>query len=265
VIWAAKGWARDLVLRAQLDAVAGGRVVTFGTGPDWKTRPSGYRHIGRWNWGDFGGELVDAGHHLPGWAKPGLDTRGWATVIEAAAPPGAPVNHLCPPNRIGKTIAPAAIVPLAGGRYEIDFGTNLTGWLRLKMPGLNAGQVVRMHFADRVFPDGVQASPIGNINVNGGSCVSFARAEGGHNLYQTYKQTSEFVSAGVPGEEFQHKFNYAAFRYVVVEGLTRGAGPGRRQAALLVESALPTRRHVRVLRSAAQPDPPGQPLDACAA
>jgi hypothetical protein len=237
-IWAAKGWAKDLVLRAQLDAMAGGRAITFGTGPDWKTRPSGYRHIGRWNWGDFGGELVDAGHHLPGWAKPGLDTRGWATVIEAAAPAGAPVNHLCPPNRIGKTIAPAAIVPLAGGRYEIDFGTNLTGWLRLKLPGLKAGQVVRMHFADRVFPDGVHASPIGNININGGSCVSFARAEGGHNLYQTYKQTSEFVSAGVPGEEFQHKFNYAGFRYVVVEGLAAAPAPGD-AISLLVESALP--------------------------
>ena len=153
-----------------------------------------------------------------------------------AAPEGAPVNHIAPLNRIGERIPAREIIALADGRYEIDFGTNLTGWLRLKFPRLKAGQVVRLHFADRVFPDGVQASPIGNIAVSD-SCVPFPRMGGGHNLYQTYHQTSEFVSAGGPGEEFCHKFNYAGFRHVVVEGLD--TAPRKEDAtALLVESAL---------------------------
>ena len=157
--------------------------------------------------------------------------------MEAPAPQGAPVNLIGPLNRIGERISAKKITALADGRYEIDFGTNLTGWLHLKFPPLKAGQLVRLHFADRIFPDGVHASPIGNIAVSGGSCVSFARTGGGHNLYQTYKQTSEFVSAGGAGEEFQHKFNYAGFRYVVVEGLD--TAPRMEDAtALLVESAL---------------------------
>lgn len=237
-IWAAKGWAQKIALRAQLDAVAGGKPITFGTGPDWRTRPSGLSHIGGWKWGDFGGEHVDASRHIADWAKPGLDTSGWTGVADAVAPSGPPVNHLCPSNRIRETITPVAITPLAEGRFEIDFGTNLTGWLRLKLPGLKPSQLVRMHFADRVFPDGVQATPIGNIATKGGSCVSFHRANGGSNLYQTYKQVAEFVSAGQPDEAFQHRFNYAAFRHVVVEGLTR-APTADDAKAMLVESALP--------------------------
>lgn len=236
-IWAAKGWADNLVLRAQLDAVVGSRRVTFGTGPDWKTRSSGYSHIGGWNWNNFGGESIDANRHIANWAQADLDTDGWSSAVEAAAPHGVPVRHAAPFNRVGEALSPAAVTPLADDRYEIDFGTNLTGWLRLKMPRLKQGQRVRMHFADRMFPDGVQATPIGNIAINRDSCVEFARADGGRNLYQTYRQLSEFISAGQSDEEFQHRFNYAGFRYVVVEGLDRA--PAKEDAlAMLIESAM---------------------------
>ena len=133
---------------------------------------------------------------LPGWCKPGLDTTSGPMPWKRPHRKGAPVNLIGPLNRIGERIPAKKITALADGRYEIDFGTNLTGWLHLKFPPLKAGQLVRLHFADRIFPDGVHASPIGNIAVSGGSCVSFARTDGGHNLYQTYKQTSEFVPAG---------------------------------------------------------------------
>lgn len=235
-LWTAKGWAQGIAVRAQLDAVVDGKKVIFGTGPEWKTRPSGYSHIGHWTWNNFGGDRIDAAAHLPDWCQPGLDTTSWVNALDAPAPEGAPVNHVAPLNRIGERIPAREIIPLADGRYEIDFGTNLTGWLRLKFPRLKAGQVIRLHFADRLLPDGVQASPIGKIAVSD-SCVPFARMGGGHNLYQTYHQTSEFVSAGAPGEEFCHKFNYAGFRYVVVEGLD--TAPRKEDAtALLVESAL---------------------------
>jgi alpha-L-rhamnosidase len=235
-LWAAKGWAERIAVRAQLDAVVDGNKVIFGTGPEWKTRPSGYSHIGNWTWNNFGGERIDAAAHLPDWCQPGLDTTSWANAVDAPAPQGAPVNQITPLNRIGARIPAREIIPLADGRNEIDFGTNLTGWLHLKFPRLKAGQVVRLHFADRVFPDGVHTSPIGTIAVSD-SCVSFPRKGGGHNLYQTYRQTSEFVSAGAPGEEFCHKFNYAGFRHVVLEGLA--TAPRTEDArALLVESAL---------------------------
>ncbi|TAE74753.1 MAG: hypothetical protein EAZ65_02735 [Verrucomicrobia bacterium] len=236
-LWMSKGWAERVAVRAQLDAVVAGKKFTFGTGPGWKTLASGYSHIGMWHWGDFGGERIDAAHHRPDWCRPGLDTSSWADAVEAPAPPGAPANLTGPHNRIGERIPAKKVTALADGRHEIDFGTNLTGWLHLKFPPLKAGQTVRLHFADRVFPDGVHGSPIGDITVHCGSCVSFKRQDGGQSLYQTFKQTSEFVAAGIPGEDFQHKFNYAGFRYVVVEGLD--TAPRVADAtALLVESDL---------------------------
>jgi alpha-L-rhamnosidase len=236
-IWAAKGWADNLVLRAQLDAVVGGRLVTFGTGPHWRSRPSNLSHIGGWSWHNFGGQHLDAGRFISNWARAGLDLAGWSPVAAAAAPAGAGVWHAAPANHIGERIAPVSVTPLAEGRYEIDFGRNLSGWLELKLPALPAGRLVQMHFADRLFPDGIQASPIGNIAISGQSCVKFDRVGGGHNSYQTYRQTSEFVSGGQPGEMFRNRFNYAGFRYVVVEGLERA--PAKADAvALLVESAL---------------------------
>ncbi len=179
-LWLAKGWAERIAVRAQLDAVVGGRPFTFGTGPDWKTRPSGYSHIGNWTWNDFGGERIDSAAHLPDWCQAGIDTASWVNAADAPAPRGAAVNHIAPLNRIGARIPAREIIALADGRYEIDFGTN---------------------------------------------------------LYQTYHQTSEFVAAGTPGEEFCHKFNYAGFRHVVIEGLD--TAPRKEDAtALLVESAL---------------------------
>jgi alpha-L-rhamnosidase len=120
------------------------------------------------------------------------------------------VAQQAPLNRIGKEIPAVAVNDLGGGRYEIDFGTALTGWLRLKMPALLARTVVKMTFADKKLPNGT---------------------------YQHFNQVSEFIPTGKPGEVFQHKFNYAGFRYVLVEGLP--VPPAKEDAvAMLVESDL---------------------------
>lgn len=237
-IWAAKGWADHLVLRAQLDAVVNDRPYVFATGPDWRSRPSNISHIGGWSWHNFGGEHLDARRYIADWAEPGTDPVGWLPVAEPAAPAGAGRWHSAPPNRIGERIAPVATTPLADGRYEIDFGRNLTGWLELKLPGLSAGRVVKMHFADRIFRDGLHSSPIGEIAISRQSCVDFNRTDGGRNSYQTYREASEFVASGKTDDVFRNRFNYAGFRYVVVEGLDRA--PTKDDAlALLIESALP--------------------------
>jgi alpha-L-rhamnosidase len=224
-------------VRAQLDAVVTGRRVTVATDPTWQTRPSHLSHIGQWTWNDFGGERLDASRAVPGWNLPGGADASWRPALPGTAPASQASAQNCPPNRIGERLPAVSVTPLAGGRYELDFGRNLTGWLNLRLAGLAAGQTVRLFFADRLFPDGRQASPIGDISIRAQSCVTFARADGGTNWYQNYHQVIEFISAGAPREVFQHKFNYAGFRYVVVEGLP--AAPRKSDAtALLVESAL---------------------------
>ena len=164
--------------------------------------------------GDFGGERLDARELVPEWSLPDLDTASWrpATAVDPHLAPGR--TQPCPLNRIGKQIPAAAVTDLDDGRFEIDFGTALTGWFRLKMPVQPPGTTIRMTFAD-LRPE---------VNRRG-------------KTYQHFNQISEFVSAGKPGEVFENKFNYAGFRYVVIEGLR--SPPAREDAeALLIESDL---------------------------
>lgn len=218
-LWVAKGWSDGIALRAQLDAQVAGQKITWATDESWLTLPSNRSHIGAWGWGDFGGERVEAELHRKDWSLAGASTSDWKPVRVVPGPAGQKEFYAGPFNRMGKTIPAVKVTALANGVYEVDFGTNLTGWVEIKLPHLNAGQLVRMHFSDRLFPDGKQIAPAGNIAVHYGSCIGFKRKDGGDNVYQYFKQSSEFVSSGQKNESFRHQFNYAGFRYVILEGL----------------------------------------------
>ena len=58
-----------------------------------------------------------------------------------------------PLNRIGKEIPAVAVNDLGGGRYEIDFGTALTGWMRLKMPPWNSETSVPLELPGNAIAD----------------------------------------------------------------------------------------------------------------
>jgi len=213
-LWLGKGWAKRIVVRAQLDAMVAGQPVIVATDTSWETSLSGLCRIGGWKWGNFGGERLDARRLVPDWSKPGPNTGSWRQAVAAKPKLGPVRTQPCPANRVGKQLTAVAVKPLGEGKYEIDFGTALTGWLRLKMPALKPGTVVKMTFAD---------------------CRPGESRRG--RGYQHFKQISEFVSAGEPGEVFQHKFNYAAFRYVIVEGLPT-APATEDGVALLIDSDL---------------------------
>ncbi|MFC1652211.1 family 78 glycoside hydrolase catalytic domain [Planctomycetota bacterium] len=212
-LWLGIGWANDIQVRAQLDAVVQDQQITIGTDSSWKTHKSGRYRIGQRKWGDFGGERIDAREIIPNWCQPGLDDATWTSAIPTTVSLGPSRTHPCPTNRIGKTIPAVAVKTLDKDRYEVDFGTNLTGWLRFKMPKLKSGAKIRMTFADS------KQNPRGNKE------------------YQHFNQISEFISAGQAGEVFEHKFNYAAFRYVIVEGL-QSAPPKENLTAFLIDSDL---------------------------
>ena len=215
-IWLGRGWAPGKPsVRAQLDAKLPDGTLVLGTDATWKCKASPYQHVGDRKGKTFGRERYDARENLPGWCDVALDDSSWADAAVVAGPSGAVVAQQAPLNRIGKIIPAAAVtkLPASGpdgpARYVIDFGTALSGWLRLKMPPLKPGTVVKMTFAD------------------------VARG----NKYQSFNQVCEFVSAGASGEVFENKFNYAGFRYVLVDGLP--AAPAKEDAeAMLVESDL---------------------------
>jgi alpha-L-rhamnosidase len=197
----------------------------------WKVAASPYTTTGSQSWGKFGGERYDANLEVADWNKPDFDDTKWANAKLAPASPDRADAQDCPPNRVGKVIPAITCTPLAEGRFELDFGTNLSGHLRLRMPALKANQRIVISYADRKYgPNEMTSKGPADVQVPGLS---------GPVRYQTFHQADEFISAGRDGEEFRSKFNYHGFRYAIVEGLP--AAPALADAeASLVESDLET-------------------------
>ena len=213
------------MLRFQAEMVAGGKKVDIASDETWRGSPSPYGTLGPWYWDHYGGERYDARLDNPVWSSADYDDRQWAGV-EVIAPPGvAAESQSCPLNRVGMRIPAVACTGLGKGRFEVDFGTNLSGWLRMRLPTLTTGQRIAIHYADRrhasVIPEALPAG-VGQIR----SDETFDAAKG-KIRYQTFHQADEFISAGRPDEEFCSKFNYHGFRYAIVEGLPKCARAGR--------------------------------------
>ena len=235
-LWLGSGWRREAgaVARVQIETSIGGTPVMVGTDHTWTCAPSTHSLLGKWAHGDFGGECVDARSEIAGWNQAECTSGEWIPVKEIPAPAGETLAQTCPPNRIGKIIPLVTCTALGTDTWELDFGANLAGWLRLRLPQMESGQRVVMHYADKrcQTPKG-DDTPAGFID-KGWTTKTF-QTSAGPLCYQNFNQRDEFISAGKSGERFCSKFNYHGFRYVIVEGLPIKLLPGDAEA-LLVES-----------------------------
>ncbi len=235
-LWLAPGWHQPKpIARAQIELSVGGKPMRVVTDDTWTCAPSTRTQLGGWAWSNMGGERVDARLDIADWSKAECTTGKWTPVLIEPASKGKVLAQSCPPNRIGQVIPLATCTALNANTWELDFGTNLTGWLRLRMPPLAAGQRVVMRYADKRYqtPAG-DDTPAGKIRATSQFTVKSSR---GPLSYQTFNQIDEFISAGKSSEQFCSKFNYHGFRYVIVEGLPAKPAPGDAEA-LLIESAL---------------------------
>ncbi|MBI2929175.1 MAG: family 78 glycoside hydrolase catalytic domain [Verrucomicrobia bacterium] len=211
-LWLSRGWywqgyrgvQHDTPLaRVQVDMIVAGKPFGLGTDSAWRVKSSGRRILGSWSWGNFGGERVDARREDRRWADPDTDDSGWYSVAEVKALAIPAQAQRCPPDRILQAIRAVACTNLGPGKFELDFGVNLTGWLKLRLKGLQTGQRVRIRYSDRKDP------------------------------YQFLGQVDEFISAGRPAEEFCSKFNYHGFRYAIMEWLPAAPALSEVQALLI--------------------------------
>ncbi len=243
--WLGQGWhsaerpgvqIAGPAVRAQVEIAAGGHTTRVATDATWKWSPSPYCTLGKWWWNLFGGERYDARLEQPGWNTAEFDDRPWAAASVIPPPVMQAESQMCPPNHVGERIACVRSTDLGKGLNELDFGTDLTGWLRLHVPPLPAGRRVVIHYADKRYTGlAAEATPAGTIE----GAMSDEQFLGGSGKlrYQTFNQADEFISAGRPGEEFCSKFNYHGFRYAIIEGLPARPAPADAEA-LLVESDL---------------------------
>ena len=212
-IWMGTGWYSpglpgvkhdSPVVRAQLELSGNGNDRRIVTDTSWQTKASARKLLGEWRWGKFGGEHLDARKIDTHWWNAEKSTSGW-TPVEEVTPADVPCsNQTCSGNQTLAEIKPRSVEQLDEETILVDFGTNLTGLMEMTFRGLESGQKVTMYYADLDGrPEDVKW-----------------RSRQARKSFAVYGQYDEFVSAGGTAERFNNVFNYHAFRYVLIDGLS---------------------------------------------
>jgi alpha-L-rhamnosidase len=213
-IWMGSAWNRNGAgvgatpsVRAQLEIVeVGGKATSLITDGNWRTKPSFMTRTGRWEWGNFGGEIHDAQLEEPDWANPDYDDSNWTPAAETKVSTPVVSAAMLQPSRVIETLAPVSITkehvaavsdtnPVATVSWLIDMGKAMTGTFEITLPGGPAGHKVALEFGDAIID--------GRLN--------------------SFSQKSTYVFRGSGIEQFKNRFNYASFQYVRITNVPEGA------------------------------------------
>ena len=145
----------------------------------------------------FDGESYDANESAVGWNTVGF--RGFAPAIRLPAPGGKMEPMLIPPIIEHNARKPVASWCAGEGRFIYDFGQNLAGVLRVKLPkNMKAGQRIALTHAEELDEDGtLYTEPL-----------RAAKAE------DTYIASGDGRDLTV----WQPLFTYHGFRYAQIKG-----------------------------------------------
>ena len=143
----------------------------------------------------YNGETFDARRELPGWSAPGFDDADWTPVEVGDFDPARLVAPTGPPVRRTQTVAAASLTTLPSGRTLVDFGQNLVGWLRLRLPQAPAGTEITIRHAE--------------VLENG---------ELGTRPLREAAQTDVVLLDGNRSRSWEPRFTFHGFRYAEVSG-----------------------------------------------
>ena len=116
----------------------------------------------------YGGEHYDARLEQPGWCSPAFDDSKWEQVAIRRTPEGKMKAHMSPTDRVMEKLAPITIESLGDGKYRVDFGQEISGWLHLINVSGEAGRKIDIKY--------ICESPVGSnsYTLKGGKPESYA-------------------------------------------------------------------------------------------
>lgn len=199
VLWLGYGWYdRALnkvhdgpLVRAQVDGLKEGEWRNLvNTDDSWLASGSGYTFLRPPGYG-YGGEVMDAGSLIQGFADPDLDDSKWLSASGFVVPEHSVSPQVVETNGVHEIISPLSLELIDDGVWLVDMGKNFTGGTRIKFPVLPKGHEVIIRYSDHL-------------------------SESNNGLFNM--QIDRFVSAGEE-TEFQSMFNYHAYRYMKIENL----------------------------------------------
>ncbi len=173
-----------------------------------------------WQWGRgahydngiFSGETYNANCTALGWNLPGYV--GFSPAKKIEGPGGAMKPMVLNPILEQNTHKPVAVWPVKENTVIIDFGQNIAGVVRLRLPTcLEEGQTIRVMHAEELDEGGTLfTAPL-----------------------RSAKATDTYIASG-DGRDltvWQPIFTYHGFRYAQIEGLGTGFDPGSIEAVEL--------------------------------
>ena len=94
----------------------------------------------------YEGEHYDARLDQDGWAAPGFEDAAWANAVTRKAPEGDLVAHVSPTDKVMEVLTPKEITLLENGNYLVDFGEEISGWVRLNAIKGDSGQKIDIRY-----------------------------------------------------------------------------------------------------------------------
>ncbi|AEF82974.1 alpha-L-rhamnosidase [Leadbettera azotonutricia] len=169
------------------------------------------------------GEVYDARKEKDRWAEYGFDiyakpSGAWLEVLETEPPYGKLVPMVEEPIQAVGEVAAVSLNPLDEDTTIIDFGQNLAGLVKIKL-NVPEGTQIKLRFAEIIHKDGT-------LNTD--------------NL-RAAQQTDEYITRGLPEEEYMPRFTYHGFRFAEVKGV-RGLKAGDVKAVVLRNAVNPRGR-----------------------
>jgi alpha-L-rhamnosidase len=142
----------------------------------------------------YDGEVVDARLEPAGWSAPGFDDSSWNAVEAFDWPAESLIEPIAEPIRRVEELAPVTIATSPTGRTVVDFGQNISGWVRFTVAA-PSGTVITLRHAE-VLSDG----------------------DLDYETIRTAKATDVYTARGDESETFEPRFTFHGFRYVDIEG-----------------------------------------------
>lgn len=102
----------------------------------------------------FYGEHYDARQEKQGWSTTAFDDSGWENAVIRKAPEGILRGHLSPADRVMEVLDPVKIEKLDDGKYRIDFGQEISGWVHLNNILGEAGRRIDIKYLQPYSPNG---------------------------------------------------------------------------------------------------------------
>lgn len=145
---------------------------------------------------EFDGEEYNANLELTGWNKNGFDDKTWRIAQKVDKPEGKLVAQLNPNLSTMRVLKPIAIKEIVKGKYVVDMGQNMVGWLAVKLIGTK-NRPVTLRYAETTQKDG----NIYTANLRG-------------------SRTTDIYTPATDGNfNYEPRFVYHGFRYVEITGI----------------------------------------------